>query len=154
MQAGVYEDLEALAGTYVLTLYDADGRRIGRWEAIAGVTDENLCVAFEEFIERRSPARTLRLVADTSGYTRARWSWNFSGNRSRILIRTACSSAARRSNAAAELGIFFEGYTLSDDSFVTREEARERFAGADIGPARVARSKKCGLTDPEGPQCA
>ena len=48
-----------------------------------------------------------------------------------------------------------EGYTLSDDSFITRDEASERFADADIGPEhRSARSEECARTDPEGPQCA
>lgn len=51
-QVGVFEDLDAFAGTYVLNVYDASGRRIGRWEAIAGKTDDPLCDAFFGFGER------------------------------------------------------------------------------------------------------
>lgn len=50
---GVYEDTEAFPGTNVFNVYRADGTRIGRWEAPAGVTDEQLLVAFEGLLERK-----------------------------------------------------------------------------------------------------
>jgi len=34
---------------------------LGQWEAVAGATDEDLCAAFEEWLERKDPAPGLRL---------------------------------------------------------------------------------------------
>lgn len=50
---GVYEDTEAFAGTKAFNVYRGDGIRIGRWEALAGITDEQLLSAFDSLLERK-----------------------------------------------------------------------------------------------------
>lgn len=50
---GVYEDVEAFPGTNAFNVYRADGARIGRWEAPAGITDDDLLAAFDALLERK-----------------------------------------------------------------------------------------------------
>lgn len=50
---GVREDLDALAGTNAFNVYGASGKRLGRWEAQAGVTDPQLLEAFDGLIQRK-----------------------------------------------------------------------------------------------------
>jgi hypothetical protein len=53
-QSGVFEDIEALRGTQAFNVYGSDGRRLGRWEAVEGVTDEALLEAFRELLQRQA----------------------------------------------------------------------------------------------------
>ncbi len=59
---GVFEDVEALAGTYVLNLYNDAGRRVGRWEAVEGITDTEMVNALWDFLGRLSLSRAPRLT--------------------------------------------------------------------------------------------
>lgn len=54
-ERGVFCDIDALSGTEAFNIYDSTGRRLGRWEAVQGVTDENLLDAFDALLERREP---------------------------------------------------------------------------------------------------
>lgn len=58
---GVYEDPDAFPGTNAFNVYRADGARIGRWEAPAGVTDEELLDAFEGLLERKDSSHITML---------------------------------------------------------------------------------------------
>lgn len=58
---GVYEDTEAFPGTNAFNVYRSDGTRIGRWEAAAGVTDEQLLAAFDGLLERKDVNRITML---------------------------------------------------------------------------------------------
>ena len=60
-ERGVFQDEYALAGTEAHNVYGLDGKRIGRWEAVEGVTDDQLLDAFEELLERRESHR-LRII--------------------------------------------------------------------------------------------
>lgn len=53
-QSGVFEDIEALRGTQAFNVYGVDGRRLGRWKAVEGVTDEALLDAFRELLQRQA----------------------------------------------------------------------------------------------------
>ena len=61
VESGVFEDEYALAGTQAFNLYGASGKRLGRWEAVAGVTDEEFLDAMEALLARTEPHRPLRL---------------------------------------------------------------------------------------------
>lgn len=59
-ERGVHEDTECFPGTNAYNVYRGDGARIGRWEAVAGVTDEELLAAFDGLLERKdSPLKML-----------------------------------------------------------------------------------------------
>lgn len=59
-ERGVFHDIDALEGTEGFNVYGSNGKRLGRWEAVRGVTDDELLDAFEELLERREPR--LRLI--------------------------------------------------------------------------------------------
>ncbi len=59
-ERGVFHDIDALEGTEGFNVYGSNGKRIGRWEAVRGVTDDELLDAFEALLERREPR--LRLI--------------------------------------------------------------------------------------------
>lgn len=62
---GVYEDVEAFPGINVFNVYRSDGARIGRWEAPAGVTDEELLAAFDSLLQRKdAPEITMLSSSD------------------------------------------------------------------------------------------
>lgn len=64
-ERGVFEDEYALAGTEAHNVYGPDGERLGRWEAVAGVTDDELLDAFEALLERRE-VHPLRIMPPSS----------------------------------------------------------------------------------------
>lgn len=61
-ESGVFEDVDGFPGTTVLNLYNSAGKRIGRWEAVAGVTDDEFMDALEALLARREPHRRLTLL--------------------------------------------------------------------------------------------
>lgn len=54
-ERGVFHDIDALEGTEGFNVYGSNGKRLGRWEAVRGVTDDELLDAFEALLERRGP---------------------------------------------------------------------------------------------------
>jgi len=52
---GIKEETGAFPGTRVFNVY-ANNVRLGRWESLPDVTDEQLLQAFEDLVERRAPA--------------------------------------------------------------------------------------------------
>ena len=51
---GVFQDVDALAGTEAFNIYGRDGARLGRWQSVRGVTDEALLDAFQALLERQA----------------------------------------------------------------------------------------------------
>lgn len=62
---GVFQDDDALAGTEAFNVYGANGRRLGRWTAAVGVTDEMLLEAFSELLKRKRTR--LRIIPASHG---------------------------------------------------------------------------------------
>lgn len=53
-QGGIFRDVDTFEGE-AFNLYNANGKRIGRWTAVAGVTDDELIIDFGELLERQNP---------------------------------------------------------------------------------------------------
>lgn len=58
-ERGVFQDIEPLEGTEAFNIYGSNGKRLGRWEAVQGVTDDQLLDAFEEMLVRREPCLSI-----------------------------------------------------------------------------------------------
>lgn len=56
-EGGLFEDEYSFPGTTGLTVYDASGQRIARWEALEGVTDDEFLEAMEALLARKQVSR-------------------------------------------------------------------------------------------------
>ena len=64
-EGGIFRDVDALEGTERFNLYHSDGTRLGTWEAVEGVTDDEFLRALAVFLDRKDSPK-LRMVEDDS----------------------------------------------------------------------------------------
>jgi hypothetical protein len=65
-EPGIFQDVDALAGTEVFNVYGLDGNRLGRWESAEGVTDDILIDAFGALVDRNDTPQ-LRIIPASRG---------------------------------------------------------------------------------------